>query len=81
MIISGAGMGATTLLFSATFSAALQPGHPFLGSFVLKTILTNDVFILVVLGFYFVFFNAGFAPIKYTLRSELLMPKEQVRFI
>ena len=78
LVISGLGTGATTLLFAATFWANKQPNETLLGSTTLKSVLTNDVFLVSILVFYLVFFNLGFGPIRYTLQSELFTAKEQV---
>ena len=78
MVISGLGTGATTLLFASTFWASNQHNETFLGSSTLKSLLTNDVFLVSILVLYLVFFNLGFGPIRYTLQSELFSPKEQV---
>ena len=79
LVISGLGTGATTALIAAFFWANKQPGQPILGSSILHHLLTNNVFLVVVVVLYIAFFNLGFGPIRYTLQSELFTPKEQVR--
>ena len=79
MVISGLGMGVTTLLFAATFWANSHPNETVIGNSTVKMVLTNHVFLVTTLALYIAFFNLGFGPIRYTLQSELFTPKEQVR--
>lgn len=78
LAISGLGTSFATAAFAAIFWKFDQDEKiAVLGSSFLGNILSSNIFLVSCLIAFYVSINIGFAPVKYTLLSEMFTPTEQ----
>ena len=72
-------MGIGAIVFAGIFWVSSHAESLIFGNAILNELLTNNVLVVVTLILFVGSFNFGFAPIRYTLLSELFEPREQVK--
>ena len=75
--MSGIGTSISAAAFAVIFYK-FENSDPVVLSLVLHHILTSKIFLITCIGLYIFSVNIGFAPLKYTLLSEMFTPIEQV---
>ena len=78
--MSGIGTSISAAAFAVIFYK-FENSDPVILSLVLHNILTSKIFLITCIGLYIFSVNIGFAPLKYTLLSEMFTPMEQVPVI
>ena len=71
-------MSLAAIIFAAIFWVSSHPGTFIFGSSLLTQILSNNILVVLVLVLFLGSFQFGFGPMRYTLLSELFLPREQV---
>ena len=79
LVLCACGMGIGAIVFAGIFWVSSHAESLIFGNAILNELLTNNVLIVVTLILFVGSFNFGFAPIRYTLLSELFEPREQVK--
>ena len=78
LVFCGSGMGIAAIIFAAIFWVSSNPESLIFGSSLLSQILSNNILVVLILVLFLGSFQFGFAPMRYTLLSELFIPREQV---
>ena len=78
LVFCGSGMGLAAIIFAAIFWVSSNPESLIFGSSLLSHILSNNILVVLILVLFLGSFQFGFAPMRYTLLSELFTPREQV---
>jgi len=77
LVFCGSGMGLAAIIFAAIFWVSSNPESLIFGSSLLSQILSNNILVVLILVLFLGSFQFGFAPMRYTLLSELFIPREQ----
>ena len=78
LVFCGSGMGLAAIIFAAVFWVSSNPDSLIFGSSLLSQLLSNNILVVLILVLFLGSFQFGFAPMRYTLLSELFIPREQV---
>ena len=77
MILSGVGTSISAAALAAIFYK-FENSDRVAVCLLLDQILASKIFLIICIGLYIFSVNIGFAPLKYTLLSEMFTPIEQV---
>lgn len=66
------------MAFAGIFWASSNPETLLLGSYFLNQVFRSSILVVAVLVLFLGSFQFGFAPMRYTLLSELFIPRDQV---
>ena len=78
LVFCGCSMSLASMAFAGIFWASANPETLLLGSLFLSRVFRSSILVVAVLVLFLGSFQFGFAPMRYTLLSELFIPRDQV---